>query len=106
MAVLIQEQLDPELSFVLHTSSPLDKDDTEVHAELAVGQGETLASGTRGSAWRLAVGKASGITTVHALLGQVRARGRRLNCLLRLGAVRKLCRRVFWVLKSFGTSSR
>ena len=60
MAVLIQEQLTPDLSFVLHTSSPLDKDDKVLYAELAAGLGETLASGTRGSPWRLSVDKSSG----------------------------------------------
>lgn len=33
-----------------------------LHAEIAPGLGETLASGARGTAWRLAVNKASGIT--------------------------------------------
>ena len=60
MAILIQQQLQPDFSFVLHTSSPLDKDDSLVYAELAVGLGETLASGTRGSPWRLSVNKATG----------------------------------------------
>lgn len=60
MAVLIQEQLSPDTSFVLHTASPLGGDADVLVAELAVGLGETLASGTRGSPWRLAVDKASG----------------------------------------------
>ena len=60
MAVLIMEMLTPSMSFVLHTASPLDGDASVLHAELAPGLGETLASGTRGSAWRLAVEKASG----------------------------------------------
>jgi phosphoglucan,water dikinase len=60
MAVLVQAMLAPQFSFVLHTASPLgDTPDTAV-AEVAVGLGETLASGRRGSAWRLAVDKASG----------------------------------------------
>lgn len=62
MAVLIQEQLQPDYSFVLHTSNPLDKDENVLYAEIAVGLGETLASGTRGSPWRLSVNKASGET--------------------------------------------
>lgn len=53
MAVLIQPQLAPELSFVLHTQHPLEQD--ALLAEIAPGQGETLASGTRGSGWRLTV---------------------------------------------------
>ena len=60
MAVLIQEQLAPEMSFVLHTVSPLDHDEDTLYAELAAGLGETLASGTRGSPWRLSVQKSSG----------------------------------------------
>ena len=60
MAVLVQQQLSPDLSFVLHSVSPLDGDKDTMYAELAVGLGETLASGTRGSPWRLAVNKSSG----------------------------------------------
>lgn len=60
MAVLIMEMLAPSASFVLHTASPLDGDASVLHAEIAPGLGETLASGTRGSAWRLAVEKATG----------------------------------------------
>ena len=61
MAVLVQQQLSPDLSFVLHTVNPLDGDKDTMYAELAVGLGETLASGTRGSPWRLAVNKSSGV---------------------------------------------
>jgi phosphoglucan,water dikinase len=53
MAVLIQPQLAPNLSFVLHTQHPLV--DGALLAEIAPGQGEILASGTRGSGWRLTV---------------------------------------------------
>ena len=60
MAVLVQQQVSPDLSFVLHTVSPLDADKNVMYAELAVGLGETLASGTRGSPWRLAVNKSTG----------------------------------------------
>ncbi|KAG0556349.1 hypothetical protein KC19_11G046700 [Ceratodon purpureus] len=60
MAVLVQELLSPELSFVLHTVSPIDQDKTVVQAEIAVGLGETLASGTRGTPWRLAANKFDG----------------------------------------------
>jgi phosphoglucan, water dikinase len=60
MAVLVQEQLAPEYSFVLHTASPLDRNPAVLYAELAVGLGETLASGTRGSPYRLLVNKATG----------------------------------------------
>ena len=58
MAVLIMEMISSDLSFVLHTVNPLDRDETVLSTEMAVGLGETLASGTRGSAWRFAIGKA------------------------------------------------
>ena len=64
MAVLIQEQLQPDYSFVLHTSNPLDRDENVLYAEIAVGLGETLASGTRGSPWRLSVNKLKGLNIV------------------------------------------
>ncbi|XP_073118655.1 phosphoglucan, water dikinase, chloroplastic [Henckelia pumila] len=57
MAVLVQEMLSPDLSFVLHTLSPTDKDHNLLEAEIAPGLGETLASGTRGTPWRLSCGK-------------------------------------------------
>lgn len=57
MAILVQELLAPDLSFVLHTVSPIDHDRNVVQAEIAAGLGETLASGTRGSPWRLAANK-------------------------------------------------
>ncbi|KAH6785738.1 chloroplastidic phosphoglucan [Perilla frutescens var. hirtella] len=60
MAVLVQEMLSPDLSFVLHTVSPTDKNENLVEAEIAPGLGETLASGTRGTPWRLASGKFDG----------------------------------------------
>lgn len=70
MAVLVQQQLSPDTSFVLHTASPLDEGDAALYAELAVGLGETLASGTRGSPWRLSVDKASGGSCSAVLAAQ------------------------------------
>ncbi|KAL3839958.1 hypothetical protein ACJIZ3_024549 [Penstemon smallii] len=66
MAILVQEMLSPELSFVLHTLSPTDKNHNLVEAEIAPGLGETLASGTRGTPWRLSIGKFDGIVTALA----------------------------------------
>ncbi|XP_050141844.1 phosphoglucan, water dikinase, chloroplastic [Malus sylvestris] len=60
MAILVQEMLSPDLSFVLHTVSPTDKNHNSVEAEIASGLGETLASGTRGTPWRLSSGKFDG----------------------------------------------
>ncbi|XP_043719227.1 phosphoglucan, water dikinase, chloroplastic-like [Telopea speciosissima] len=65
MAILVQEMLSPELSFVLHTLSPTDRDNSLVEAEIAPGLGETLASGIRGTPWRLSSGKFDGkVTTI------------------------------------------
>lgn len=68
MAVLIQQMLTPDFSFVLHTVNPLNRNPREVYAEIAVGLGETLASaGERGNPWRLLCDKISGSTTTLAL---------------------------------------
>ncbi|CAA3009842.1 phosphoglucan water dikinase chloroplastic [Olea europaea subsp. europaea] len=62
MAVLEQEMLSPDLSFVLHTLSPTEENDNFVEAEVAPGLGETLSSGTiRGFPWHLAIGKFDGL---------------------------------------------
>eukprot|EP00252_Welwitschia_mirabilis_P027781 TRINITY_DN9640_c0_g1_i1.p1 TRINITY_DN9640_c0_g1~~TRINITY_DN9640_c0_g1_i1.p1 ORF type:complete len:685 (-),score=156.34 TRINITY_DN9640_c0_g1_i1:251-2017(-) len=66
MSVLVQEMLSPELSFVLHTVSPIDRNKNVVEAEIASGLGETLASGTRGTPWRLAGDKFEGSVTTLA----------------------------------------
>lgn len=66
MAVLVQELLSPHLSFVLHTVSPVDRNEKLVEAEIASGLGETLASGTRGSPWRIAGNKFDGSTKTLA----------------------------------------
>jgi phosphoglucan,water dikinase len=61
MAVLIQQMLSPDLSFVLHTVNPLDGNPRELYAEVAVGLGETLASGAvRGNPYRFVCDKESG----------------------------------------------
>ncbi|EPR59823.1 pyruvate phosphate dikinase, pep/pyruvate binding domain-containing protein [Toxoplasma gondii GT1] len=65
MAVLIQELVSPELSFILHTVNPLEKDKHRLYAEICPGLGETLASaGTRGSPYRMLVNKATGEMTM------------------------------------------
>lgn len=64
MAVLIQEQLKPEVSFILHTQNPVSADEDALYAELATGLGETLASGTRGSPWRISVNYSTGVTMI------------------------------------------
>jgi phosphoglucan,water dikinase len=61
MAVIIQQMLAPDYSFVLHTVNPLSRNTDEVYAELAVGLGETLASAAaRGTPYRLVCNKNSG----------------------------------------------
>lgn len=66
MAVLIQQMLAADYSFILHTVNPNRCDSSELYAELAVGLGETLASATeRGTPYRLLCDKRSGeVTTV------------------------------------------
>ncbi|GJS18939.1 hypothetical protein Tco_0413411 [Tanacetum coccineum] len=53
--------LSPDLLFVLHTVSPTDNDCNLVEAKIAPGLRETLASGTRGTPWRLSFGKFDGV---------------------------------------------
>jgi len=59
MAVLVQRLLPSEYSFVLHTEDPILDQGSErfVYAEVAPGQGETLASGTQGTPYRLRIEK-------------------------------------------------
>lgn len=45
MAVLIQQMVVPEISFVMHTVNPVVQHQDEVYVELAVGLGEALTSG-------------------------------------------------------------
>lgn len=75
MAVLMQELLVPETSFVLHTggidrpsATDLKEEELsqapEVYAELAPGLGEILASARmRGSAYRMLIDRETGETT-------------------------------------------
>jgi phosphoglucan,water dikinase len=67
MAVVIQQMLAPDYSFILHTVNPLSRDAAEVYAEIAVGLGETLASAaSRGAPYRLVCNKWSGIVQTLA----------------------------------------
>jgi|TARA_B110000090_G_scaffold82651_1_gene94061 phosphoglucan,water dikinase len=59
MAVLVQQMLVPEVSFILMTKHPMSNDSTVAYAELALGHGETLASGAvRGTPWRMSMNRA------------------------------------------------
>ena len=61
MAVLIQQMLVPDFSFILHTVNPVNRNCRETYAEIVVGLGETLASAAaRGNPCRLVCDKHSG----------------------------------------------
>jgi phosphoglucan,water dikinase len=67
MAVLIQQMVTPDLSFVLHTVNPVNHNPREVYMELAVGMGEAVVSGAvPGQPYRLVFGKDGGAARVLA----------------------------------------
>jgi phosphoglucan,water dikinase len=67
MAVLIQEMVVPDFSFVLHTINPINQLEQELYAEIAVGLGDALASAAiSGSPYRMVGDKNSGATTMLA----------------------------------------
>jgi phosphoglucan,water dikinase len=67
MAVLVQEMVAADFSFILHTANPVNQDLREVYAEIAVGLGETLASGAaQGSPYRLTCRKDSKAVNIQA----------------------------------------
>ena len=67
MAVLIQQMLVPDVSFILHTVNPINRNRRETYAEVVVGLGETLASAaTRGNPYRLVCEKDTGPVTTLA----------------------------------------
>lgn len=45
MAVLIQQMIYPDYSFIIHTENPFNRNSDETYIEVAAGLGETLASG-------------------------------------------------------------
>jgi len=57
MAVLIQEVVDAEYGFVLHTANPLSGNREELYAEVVLGLGETLVGNHPGNALRIACPK-------------------------------------------------
>ena len=60
MAVLVQQMIDSEFSFIIHSTNPMTDDKNQVYIELAVGQGETLASANQtGTPYRLIYDKTS-----------------------------------------------
>ncbi len=76
MAVLIQQMIIPDYSFVIHTVNPINYHFDEIYMELAVGLGETLASGNiKGTPFRMICNKNTGNVKIltfasfsHALL--------------------------------------
>jgi phosphoglucan,water dikinase len=61
MAVLIQEMKAPDISFILHTVNPINGNEDEILSELALGFGETLASGREpGTPFRMVYRKGTG----------------------------------------------
>ena len=67
MAVLVQQMLVPDVSFILMTRHPMTNDPNTAYAELALGHGETLASGAvRGTPWRVSMNRSNpGESQVH-----------------------------------------
>ncbi len=67
MAVLVQQMIDPDYSFIMHTVNPITKKKNEVYVEMAVGLGETLASASiRGTPYRMVVDKKTGTVNMLA----------------------------------------
>ena len=67
MAVLLQQMLVPDFSFILHTVNPINHHRAEAYAELVVGLGETLAAAaTRGNPYRLVCDRNSGAVSTLA----------------------------------------
>jgi alpha-glucan,water dikinase len=61
MAVLIQELVEAEYSFVIHTVNPISKDRGEIVAEIVPGLGETLVGNYPGKAFSFSCRKAKDI---------------------------------------------
>ncbi|MFH1077307.1 MAG: PEP/pyruvate-binding domain-containing protein [Pseudomonadota bacterium] len=67
MAVLIQEVVEADYSFVIHTSSPVNRDANELYGEVVIGLGETLVGNYSGSALRFTCRKKSNTPKLLAL---------------------------------------
>ena len=74
MAVLIQQLVTPDLSFIMHTVNPANKHPDEVLIELVAGLGETLASAEHpGNPFRMACNKRTGEVSMMAFANFSRA---------------------------------
>jgi phosphoglucan,water dikinase len=68
MAVLIQEMIIPDLSFIMHTADPLTGSRDQASVEVAVGLGESLASANQpGTPYRLLCDRQTGRTRLRSL---------------------------------------
>ncbi len=67
MAVLIQQMLSPDISFIIHTVNPITGNSEEAYLELALGLGEILTSGAiRGTPYRMICNKNTGQVSMSA----------------------------------------
>jgi alpha-glucan,water dikinase len=66
MAVLIQEVVEAEFAFVIHTVNPFNGNRNEVYAEVVLGLGETLVGNYPGRAMSFVCPKKGGAPTVLA----------------------------------------
>ena len=67
MAVLIQQMITPDYSFIMHTVNPINNQTNEIYIELAVGHGEVLAGGgMAGTPYRMICDKKTGIHEMKA----------------------------------------
>jgi phosphoglucan,water dikinase len=65
MAILVQRMIESEISFIIHSVDPISDDKNIVYMELALGQGETLASANQsGTPFRLTYNKNTGNVTI------------------------------------------
>ncbi len=66
MAVLVQEVVDAEYAFVLHTADPISGNRDELYAEVVLGLGETLVGNHPGSALRFTCPKEEPVPRILA----------------------------------------
>ena len=66
MAVLIQQVVEADYAFVIHTVNPVSGDTNEIYAELVLGMGETLVGNYPGRALSFVVDKTTGKATLTA----------------------------------------
>jgi len=66
MAVLIQEVIEAEFAFVIHTVNPFNGNRNEIYAEVVLGLGETLVGNYPGRSLSFVCGKKGGTVTVLA----------------------------------------